>query len=83
MAARVCKDCNSKLGVVGCGHWENWPENIDQPHDWTDQIDVTMKVTCRACGLVTTLPDLAQGKTESFRCPKYILVRPGGDQAPD
>ncbi len=83
MPARVCKECNSAHGAVGCDHWELWPENIHQPHDWIEQLDKDLKVRCRACGLVATVADLASGKVDALHCPQYVLVRPDGAQAPD
>lgn len=76
MAAKVCRDCNSKTGAVGCDHWEKWPENIDKPHNWTNQIDQSLKIHCKECGLETTVTDLATGKTNSFNCPRYKIQRP-------
>jgi len=65
MAAKVCAECNKTKGLVGCHHWEQWPENIDKPHNWTEKIDLTMKVMRKECGLETTVSDLASN------CPRY------------
>lgn len=76
MAAKVCKACNSRDGRIGCEHWEQWPDNISRPHNWTDTFDLELKVKCQECGLVATIPDLANGITNSFGCPRYKIQRP-------
>lgn len=76
MTAKVCRECNSKRGAVGCEHWELWPDNINKPHNWTSQIDASMKTHCKECGLETTVADLARGKTDNFNCPRYKIQHP-------
>ncbi len=76
MAAKVCADCNKTKGLVGCGHFEQWPENLSKPHNWTDNYDQSLKITCKECGLETTIPDFAAGKISGFNCPRYKIQRP-------
>ena len=76
MAAKVCKECNSKTGAVGCNHWQHWPENIERPHNWTNKVRLDKKIRCLECGLETTIPDLATGKVSGFNCPEYKIQKP-------
>jgi hypothetical protein len=76
MAAKVCKECNSKNGAVGCDHWEQWPENLDRPYIWTGQISENQMIRCLECGLETTIADISTGKISAFNCPEYKIQKP-------
>lgn len=74
--AKVCADCNKKNGLVGCDHWEQWPDNIERQHNWTSEVGPDQKIHCQECGLETTVLDLAAGKVDDLNCPRYKLQRP-------
>jgi len=76
MAAKVCAECNKTKGVVGCNHWELWPENLSKPHNWKSKVGLDKKTHCLECGLETTIPELATGKTNGFDCPRYKIQKP-------